>query len=532
MKGILILEEATSALDNITQFKILENNRVQKRRHREKVMFRREIRVNYGKLEGISDAVSTYLTALDEMERNVDILLQQISEGSGEAYECLVERGSTIKGQINGCREELDGLQTLLCGYSQDMQALIRPCSQYQSMLVDRNDIWANLETIRGLCERFNQLGAGMLVSAPGFPFNPFADQEEREAEEENYRIVEEVRESIQACYRNHIQECMERLDSLYQNHVVEYENKDDEYAGKALDYYKNHTEREDYINHLLGKGLDTCGSFFEGLGNSLFDLLVGIAELGKGVLWFAGAGIPYLVCEAGELDKPDWVKEGVENPIEGIAKALGDPGAVLEGIAQQVTDCSEQKGYAYCTGYGIGSVVGIKGLDKISKVAKVTKATEEVAAGSEVVGEVSGIADVAIGGGSKSLGIDELVTRDSKFLDSNGDIDWEKWAPNGGRVPGTIKEGQTLDVGTVIDRYGNQYGKYTSPVGVPYEQRALPYIENPNAYHQYEVIKPIDNVTMSEIAKAFEQQGGGIQYELPSSIKQLIKDEFIKEIK
>nr|WP_278247555.1 TNT domain-containing protein [Ruminiclostridium hungatei] len=94
------------------------------------------------------------------------------------------------------------------------------------------------------------------------------------------------------------------------------------------------------------------------------------------------------------------------------------------------------------------------------------------------------------------------------------------------------MKEEQTLDVGTVIDRYGNQYGKYTSPVGVPYEQRALPYIENPNAYHQYEVIKPIDNVTMSEIAEAFEQLGGAIQYELPSSIKQLIKDEFIKEIK
>lgn len=66
------------------------------------------------------------------------------------------------------------------------------------------------------------------------------------------------------------------------------------------------------------------------------------------------------------------------------------------------------------------------------------------------------------------------LVIRDSKFLDAEGKIDWEKWAPNGGRVPGTIKEGQTLPAGTIIDRYGNKYGKYTSPVGVPYEQRAL----------------------------------------------------------
>ena len=133
---------------------------------------------------------------------------------------------------------------------------------------------------------------------------------------------------------------------------------------------------------------------------------------------------------------------------------------------------------------------------------------------------------------GSKSIGTDELVVRDTKFLDADGNIDWEKWAPNGGRVPGTIKENQTIPAGTIIDRYGSQWGKYTSPAGVPYEQRALPYIENPNAYHKYEVLKPIDNVTISEIAPAFEQVGGGIQYELPNNIKKLKELDYIKEIK
>ena len=133
---------------------------------------------------------------------------------------------------------------------------------------------------------------------------------------------------------------------------------------------------------------------------------------------------------------------------------------------------------------------------------------------------------------GSKAIGTDELVVRDTKFLDADGNIDWEKWAPNGGRVPGTIKENQTIPAGTIIDRYGSQWGKYTSPAGVPYEQRALPYIENPNAYHKYEVLKPIDNVTISEIAPAFEQVGGGIQYELPNNIKKLKELDYIKEIK
>ena len=133
---------------------------------------------------------------------------------------------------------------------------------------------------------------------------------------------------------------------------------------------------------------------------------------------------------------------------------------------------------------------------------------------------------------GRYTIGTDELVVRDSIVLDANGNIDWEKWAPKGGRVPGTIKENQTISSGTIMDRYGSQWGKYTSPVGVPYEQRALPYIENLNAYHKYEVLKPINNVTISEIAPAFEQVGGGIQFELPYNIKKLKELGYIKEIK
>lgn len=44
--------------------------------------------------------------------------------------------------------------------------------------------------------------------------------------------------------------------------------------------------------------------------------------------------------------------------------------------------------------------------------------------------------------GGSVTLKPDELIVRDSKFLDANGNIDWDTWAPNGGRVPDTIREG------------------------------------------------------------------------------------------
>ena len=53
-------------------------------------------------------------------------------------------------------------------------------------------------------------------------------------------------------------------------------------------------------------------------------------------------------------------------------------------------------------------------------------------------------------------------------------------------------------------------------------KQRALPYIENPNAYHKYEVLKPIDNVTISEIAPAFEQVGVEYSMNYPINIKKI----------
>lgn len=127
--------------------------------------------------------------------------------------------------------------------------------------------------------------------------------------------------------------------------------------------------------------------------------------------------------------------------------------------------------------------------------------------------------------------GKEQQVVRNKKYLDENGKVDWNKWAPGDGRVAESIMENQTLEVGTVIDRYGSVYGKYTSPLGTAYESRALPYKENNCVYHAYRVIKKIDGVTTSEIAAAFDMPGGGIQYELPKNINDLIKEGYLEVI-
>ena len=252
-----------------------------------------------------------------------------------------------------------------------------------------------------------------------------------------------------------------------------------------------------------------------------------------------------YTAMEAGGKVVVDGLQGAIYSAgFYGAGKALSVAGNKLLKIP--VVQKVVQKGAGLAQKYLGGVVNGIK--DTVVKIENVYQGTELAALennakqaigkqllkganaidagvsylGGKVLSALQGAKNVACSifgkgssagaeGGGAALKPDELLVRDSIFLDADGNIDWDTWAPNGGRVPGTIQEGQTLEVGTIIDRYGNPYGKYTSPVGVPYEQRALPYIENPNAYHKYEVLKPIDNVTISQIAEAFNQSGGGM---------------------
>ena len=126
--------------------------------------------------------------------------------------------------------------------------------------------------------------------------------------------------------------------------------------------------------------------------------------------------------------------------------------------------------------------------------------------------------------------GTDQLIVESELFLKADGSINWDL-APNGGRVPNTEKYNQLLGAGTYIDRYGSIMGKYVSPFGVPYTQRSLPYVENPKAYHVYLVKKDIVGVTSSKIAKAFNGTGGGTQYELPLTIRELLTDGYLVEV-
>lgn len=101
-------------------------------------------------------------------------------------------------------------------------------------------------------------------------------------------------------------------------------------------------------------------------------------------------------------------------------------------------------------------------------------------------------------------------------------------WPPNRGFLHDPVPT--TLKPGTRIDRYGREGGTYVSPEGTPFAQRALPPKQPNTPYRVYEVVAELE-VRGGITAPWFGQPGGGIQYELPGSVGDLISRGILKSV-
>lgn len=161
----------------------------------------------------------------------------------------------------------------------------------------------------------------------------------------------------------------------------------------------------------------------------------------------------------------------------------------------------------------------------------------------------------------------DVQIPKGPEALQPDGSIDWSQ-VPGGGYVLDAngdpIRQPHTPQQGDVLDRYGPPDGRYTSPVPesgpYTYDQRSLPYVENPAHYHRYEVVGDLSDLRgaydrapqsvrdellaggfkpeylssqgyRGDIAPGFGSTGGGVQVQLPLTAEQLIALGVLKEI-
>lgn len=114
----------------------------------------------------------------------------------------------------------------------------------------------------------------------------------------------------------------------------------------------------------------------------------------------------------------------------------------------------------------------------------------------------------------------------DTSWYKPDGSINYP---PNNGAVPGT-EVNMTLKPGDTLGRYGNigEKSHFVTQTGADTSKLALPPDTNPTIYQEFEVVKEIPETIQAEIAPWGGSVGGGLQYELPKPILQLIKEGYI----
>ena len=165
-----------------------------------------------------------------------------------------------------------------------------------------------------------------------------------------------------------------------------------------------------------------------------------------------------------------------------------------------------------------------------------------------------------------------QVPVRSRDFVDAQGKI---KWPPEGtdgfvlDSAGNPITKPANLKAGQVIDRFGSNGGRFTSPVDngeiLPFNTRGLPYPEGHQVYHQYEVVKDInlenikagfsrlsdiDKVKLNDAMRKFDftfddlanplkgkidkvfGQGGGVQIKFITSVEWYEKLGLLREVK
>ena len=111
-----------------------------------------------------------------------------------------------------------------------------------------------------------------------------------------------------------------------------------------------------------------------------------------------------------------------------------------------------------------------------------------------------------------------------SKWVDDAGKT---IWPPNNGAVAGTEKM-INLNKGTTFGRIGGDTGSFVAPPKTSPDNLSLAPETDISNYTEYIATKPISGVEKAIVAPWFDKPGGGTQFKLPMTIRELIREGYI----
>ncbi|WP_273834224.1 hypothetical protein [Guptibacillus sedimenti] len=351
---------------------------------------KRDLKINYGILDGIIEQLHKYKHALDTMESSLAKVNEYVKPNQGESIDAWVFTIEESEDYIRAYHEQIQDLLTLFESYVTDTNAYITPLARQSMMQVDRNDIWVNLQQIeRGIS---GNVGKASRV-ASRVPYNTFSffdDPTESEIEKSrsNEANLNQIRREINRS-ESVLQQKMDDLWGIYNTKVKPFENTDDDYYGKAQKLKMSYTG----VFEGVWDGVEDLSSDIYGFGKGL---VLGLYEIGKGIVTVAGdAGIVYTSHQLPDSIEPDFLKEAADKRVEGYRaaamQAIKDPMGVVESISQSFSDTYEDEGIAYLAGNASTAFIPYVGMAgksaSLAKVAgKIPNANPSKVAGSSKV--------------------------------------------------------------------------------------------------------------------------------------------------
>jgi len=327
---------------------------------------KRDIKINYGKIEDIISNIIKYDGALNDMEASLKYIKAEINNSTGESIDSLLNNYELLIKNIGICKEELNDLRKILSDYINEMSGYAQAIHRGSLIRVDRNDVWWNIKSMEGI---INQITDEQMRWGYNYSGSWSSDKDVIEREEHNGRQIESINHIVEK-YVNILNQKIQEIYAIHNSKVIPFENTDDAFRDKAWNMYWKCTGLGDWVGDFFGFLDKSFNNIIDGVLKGLTDLVVGLVQLAIGAVEYVGSCAVVVLCEPFG-GAPDWAKNKVNEDNELILSILKDPALIVEGIAQDASDAIDEKGICYSAGYLGGTFLGTKGLDKIAKGVK-----------------------------------------------------------------------------------------------------------------------------------------------------------------
>lgn len=306
--------------------------------------------INYNDLKEKSNAIHAYKkAAINLKNENTQFRSAIETHSSGKASTALLNSISRSSKQLDTLIDDLDKAETSLKNYIEGMQQYIQANSDASDTLVDRADIYMNLDQIQ--TSIISTISPISLDAEPPTQFCTFDKKSEKARKEaaslRNKSRYRDLHSTIESGLRS-INRLYDELDEIYTNNVKAFEQEDDAHRTDGESVLTSFETPRETAARYDEYYLNALKSFGKGAWDASKDIALSVGSF---------AYDTYLISMP-VLNLTTWGKDAtkrMEDRFNTVAKSVkilsDDPEGTLTSLAEQSYQRADKNGWSYSAG-------------------------------------------------------------------------------------------------------------------------------------------------------------------------------------